>query len=244
MFDFLRPNKNTTPAYIGFNTDIHSHLLPGIDDGCSTTDESLELISRMQAMGITRFITTPHIADVSFPNTIVEISGAYEVLQQAIRENKVEVDLTYSVEYRLDEKFNDYFVENKLIPFPNNYLLIENSYYQPYWTLDDMIFRLSTAGYKPILAHPERYVYYHKDTNVYDRLYAQGCKFQVNILSLSGGYGKETKEAAYYLLNNNYIDFLATDAHHTRHIAAIEEFIQTSDYEKILSKLTLLNDTI
>lgn len=243
MFTWFK-SKNNTTKNIGYHTDIHSHLLPAIDDGSDSVEESLELIERLQAMGINRFITTPHIAESAFPNTIKEISEANALLSNGMRGANMEIDFHYSAEYRLDDNFVELFQNKQLIPFPNNYLLIENSYYQVYWGLNDLLFRLQTDGYKPILAHPERYRYYHNDTAVYEKLQNLGCKFQVNILSLAGAYGKDVKQAAYYLLNKGFIDYLATDAHHIRHIEAIEEFIGTSDYAKILSKVNLRNDLI
>lgn len=244
MFQWFRSNKNTTPFQIGFKTDIHSHLLPGIDDGSDSVSESIELISRMQEMGIERFVTTPHIAESAFPNTFKEISEAYAILKTGIDEANMDVNLRYSAEYRLDDGFIDLYGKKELIAFPGNYILIENSYYQAYWGLEDLVFRLINDGYHPILAHPERYRYYFHDTNAYERIHNLGCKFQVNILSLSGAYGKEAKQAAQYLLNYGYIDFLATDAHHMRHIEALEQFIRTSDYQKIIKKIHLLNDEI
>lgn len=243
MFHWFK-TKNTSKKNLGYHTDIHSHLLPGIDDGSDSVEESIELIQRLQEMGINRIITTPHIAESAFPNTIKEISAANELLQKGMKSAGIEIDFHYSAEYRLDDEFIQQFEEKKLIPFPENYLLIENSYYQVYWGLNDLIFRLLTDGFKPILAHPERYRYYHNDVAVYEKLQNLGCKFQVNILSLAGAYGKDVKEAANYLVNKGMVDYLASDAHHIRHINAIEEFIGTSDYAKILSKVNIQNDFI
>ncbi|MDD2798745.1 MAG: hypothetical protein PHV20_09160 [Bacteroidales bacterium] len=243
MLSWLKSKQNKSVLNIGYQTDIHSHLLPAIDDGSDNVNESLELINRLMAMGISRIVTTPHIAE-AFPNTIKEISAANDILQKGLRANDIEIDFRYSAEYRLDDNFQEHYTNGQLIPFPGNYLLIENSYYQAYWGLNELIFKLINEGFHPILAHPERYRYYHNNTEFYDKIHNLGCKFQVNILSLAGIYGKDVKQAAYHLLNSGYIDFLATDAHHIRHINAIEDFIATSDYKKILSKVNLLNDTI
>ena len=244
MLQWFQSNKSSTPPYIGYHTDIHSHLLPGIDDGSDSVEESIELITRLQGLGINRIVTTPHIAESAFPNTLKEISEANILLQEAMIKAEIEIDFRFSAEYRLDDNFNEHYQNKQLIPFPDKYLLIENSYYQAFWGLNDLIFKLIIDGYKPILAHPERYRYYHNDPETYDKIHNLGCKFQVNILSLAGIYGKDVKQAAYHLLNEGYIDFLATDAHHIRHLNAIEEFVATSEYSKILSKVNLLNDSI
>ena len=244
MLQIFKSKKSNIPANIGFKTDLHSHLLPGIDDGSNSVEESIELITRMQELGIERFITTPHIAESAFPNTIVEISEAYKLLDKALEEANMKVNLCYSAEYRLDDNYLELFQNNQLIPFPGNYILIENSYYQDYWGINDLIFRMINAGFHPILAHPERYRYYGNDTAAYEKIHNMGCKFQVNILSFAGSYGKEAKVAANYLLNYGYIDFLGTDAHHMRHVEALEEFCKTSEYQKILSKISLMNDQI
>jgi tyrosine-protein phosphatase YwqE len=244
MFQIFKSKKTTILPNIGFKTDLHSHLLPGIDDGSDSVEESIELITRLQNMGIERFITTPHIAESAFPNTIVEISESYQRLSLALKEANLDVNLRYSAEYRLDDNYIELFQNNQLIPFPGNYVLIENSYYQAFWGIDELIFKMITAGFHPILAHPERYRYYGNDTASYEKLHNLGCKFQVNILSFAGSYGKEAKVAANYLLNYGYIDFLATDAHHIRHIETLEQFCGTSEYKKILSKVALMNDHI
>lgn len=244
MFGLFKSKKKTSPLNICFNTDVHSHILPGIDDGSENIEESIELIRRLQAFGIKRIIATPHITEEVFPNNRKTIEDAYQKLLKALDEEQIDIEILYSAEYRLDSNFLEHLNRNELIPFPQNYLLIENSFLQPYWKLDDMIFQLNLAGYKPILAHPERYTYYHSDLSVFDRLQNLGCKFQVNILSLAGCYGKETRKIALHLLDKGYISFLATDVHHMRHISAIETFLKSSDFEKLSAKLNLLNDSI
>jgi Capsular polysaccharide biosynthesis protein len=244
MFGLFKSKKKSGSLHIGFKTDVHAHILPGIDDGADNLEESLELIRSLKALGIERVIATPHITEEVFPNDKKTIDEAYQQLRTALEAERIQFDVKYSAEYRLDGNFLSHWERNDLIPFPKNYLLIENSYLQPYWRLEETIFELHLAGYKPILAHPERYTYYHNDFSVFDKLHALNCKFQVNILSLAGMYGKEVKKTALHLLNKGYINFLATDVHHIRHIKAMEEFLQTSEFEKISAKLNLLNDTL
>lgn len=241
---FKRKKTEPTCINIGYKTDVHAHILPGIDDGADNLEESLELILGMKALGIERVIATPHITEEVFPNNKETIDAAYQQLQTALDAEGIDFKVEYSAEYRLDANFITHWEKNELIPFPNNYLLIENSYLQPYWKLEDTIFQLNLNGYKPILAHPERYTYYHNDYEVFDKIHNLNCKFQVNILSLAGVYGKEVKKTALHLLNKGYIDFLATDMHHMRHVKAIQEYLKTSEFDKISAKLNLLNDTL
>ncbi len=244
MFGLFKSKKKALSLNIGFSTDVHSHILPGIDDGADNIEESITLIRRLHALGIKRIIATPHITEEVFPNNRKTIENAYQQLRVSLDKENIDIDISYSAEYRLDSNFVEHLNRNEIIAFPQNYLLIENSFLQPYWKLEDMIFQLNLAGYKPILAHPERYTYYHSDFSVFDKLQNLGCKFQVNILSMAGCYGKETKKASLHLLDKGYINFLATDIHHIRHIIAIEEFLQSSEFRKVSPKLNLLNDTI
>lgn len=244
MFGIFSAKKENRSKYIGFETDVHSHLLPGIDDGSDDLVESIELIEGLKNLGIKRSIVTPHIADEVFPNNKKTISTAYDLLQNELNSKNIAFDLEYSAEYRLDDGFMALFEQGELMPFPSNYVLIENSYYQPHFKLNEIIFELNVKGFNPILAHPERYVYYHGDYSVYDQIYELNCKLQVNILSLAGVYGKEVKKAAQYLLNSGKINFLGTDTHHLRHVRAIDEFIGTSEYKRILDKVNLENDLI
>lgn len=244
MFGLFKSKKKVSPLNIGFSTDVHSHILPGIDDGSENIEESIALIRRLQSIGIKRIVATPHITEEVFPNNPETIKASYQQLRKALDEEEIDIEILYSAEYRLDSNFLEHLHRKELIPFPQNYLLIENSFLQPYWKLEDMIFQLNLAGYKPILAHPERYTYYHSDFSIYDRLQSLGCKFQVNILSVAGCYGKETRRVAMHLLDKGYINFLATDVHHLRHTSAIEAFLRGPDFEKISSKLNILNDTI
>lgn len=136
------------------------------------------------------------------------------------------------------------FESNQLIPLPDNYLLVENSFIQAFWNLDELLFQLQLKEFKPILAHPERYAYYHNQKNIYTTMHNNGCAFQVNLLSFSGYYGKSVKEAAFWLAEQGYIDFLGTDLHNMNHVQAISNFLTTKDYTKLISKINIKNDML
>ncbi len=127
---------------------------------------------------------------------------------------------------------------------PNNYLLVENSFIQEPWNLDQLLFDLKVKGYKPILAHPERYMYYYLKKDRYKTIHNTGTKLQINILSIAGHYGKDEKRIAFELIEKGLVDFIGTDLHNHRHADAIEEFLASKDYRKIKDRLPLLNNSI
>lgn len=161
-----------------------------------------------------------------------------------VSRHNIDIDIARSAEYRIDSLLRQHLDEGIITPFPGNFLLVENSFTQEPPELDKFLYSLKLSGYRPILAHPERYTYYWKyNPKRYGALYRSGTFMQVNLLSLAGFYGKEEKKAAEWLVDRGYVDFLGTDLHSHRHADAIEAYISTSRFEKIASKLTLLNDT-
>lgn len=242
MFNFFK--KKSEPIQLCFNTDIHCHILPGIDDGSPDVTTSVELIERMKSWGITRIIATPHSTQASFENTPETMGNALALLKAELDKSQIEIDITHSAEYRIDEYFTTQLSNGNIVPMPNNYILVENSFIQEPWNLDQLLFDLKVKGYKPILAHPERYMYYYAKKDRYKAIHSTGTKLQLNILSLAGHYGKEEKHIAMELLDNGLVDFIGTDLHNHRHADAIEAYLASKDYRKIKDRLPLLNDTI
>lgn len=243
MLSFLK-KRNNPPQTLCYEVDLHSHILPGIDDGSPNTEKSIGLIREMQAWGIRKIIATPHIAEETFENTPETIKNAWDALTAAMKVEGIEQEICYSAEYRIDDHFIHMFESGQLIPLPDNYLLVENSFIQAFWNLDELLFQLQLKGFKPILAHPERYIYYHKQKNIYTTMHSNGCEFQVNLLSFSGYYGKEVKEVAFWLAEQGYVDFLGTDLHHMNHVQAISKFLTTKEYLKLASKINIKNDML
>lgn len=245
MFDFLFKRKKTEKAQLPFKTDIHNHVIPGVDDGSKDLETSVHLIKKMNEMGIDKIIATPHRTDETFENSIETIEPKFILLRDALKENSVDVDLNYSFEYRMDEGFIKMKDAGLLKPLKDNYILVENSFIQPLWNLDDLIFDLKLKGYFPILAHPERYNYYHSNKSFYKHLKSLEVLFQVNVLSLSGCYGKDVQDTSMWLLKNDMVEFMATDIHHNNHIIALEQFLVSSQYKKLISLFeNLRNDDI
>lgn len=241
MFGLFNKKKSDTVS-LPYTTDIHSHIIPGIDDGSPDVEHSVALVKQMQEWGVKRIITTPHVTEETFENTPETITAAYNLLKEALGEDAPEI--IFSAEYRMDENFLKHVKNDILIPLPGNHILIENSFLQPFWDLKGLIYQLQLKGFNPILAHPERYAYYYDEKEIYTDIYNSGCMFQLNWLSLAGYYGKETRNIAYWLIEKGYVDFLGTDLHNRRHARAITEFLQTKEYRKLVEKLNLKNDTL
>ena len=199
--------------------DIHSHILPGLDDGSPDIETSLELVKALSDAGINRLICTPHIIADIYRNTPATINSALEILKKGCLKNDLHTDITAGAEYMLD----DYFMEllrtkQPLLTLRKNYVLTELSYATSPNNLEQISFEININNYQPLLAHPERYFYYHDNYNAYYRLKDLGFFLQVNLLSLTGHYGKQVTKAAQFLFKNNLVDFVGSDIHHIGHL--------------------------
>jgi len=207
--------------YLEGITDIHNHILPGIDDGAQNVTDSIELLDRFYDLGITKFIATPHIMNDYYPNTPEKIKSALSLLQSEINNNEKlkNTDIRYAAEYMMDQNFLELVENEELLTLKDNMVLVEMSYFQAPINLNQILFRLQTKGYKPVLAHPERYAFYHtKDLTKYEELKNRGCLFQLNTLSLTPHYGGNMQKIAYKLLKKGMIDFIGSDTHRIQHI--------------------------
>lgn len=220
MFSIFKKKKRPRLDLSGLVADMHSHLLPGIDDGSPDTETSLQLIAGLQELGYRKFITTPHILWDMYKNDATTIGAAYEELQQAAQlQNNAAVPVKAAAEYFLDEHFDELLEQNvPLLTIHQNWVLVEFSFVTTPLNFKDKMFSMQMRGYQPVLAHPERYLYFMSDRKWYDELKDAGCYFQLNILSLAGYYGKASRQLAHYLIGKRYINLLGTDCHHFRHL--------------------------
>ena len=223
--------------------DIHNHILPGIDDGAKTVEDSITLIKGMGEFGISRFIATPHIMHNYYPNTEETINKALSDLQDALLENQLtDIALSAAAEHMIDDNFESLLEEAKVMPLGDDYLLLEMSFLQASINLDSAIEKTTHSGYFPILAHPERYLYYRNKHEVFRTLKKKGVKLQLNLLSLGEYYGTETHKNTQELLKEKLIDFVASDLHHTGHLKELKKVQVT---EKTLDLLfPVLENTI
>ena len=209
--------------------DIHSHLLPGIDDGSKDFGMSVDLLSQLTDLRFSQFITTPHVTTGIWDNTRTGIESKLKETQENLNSGNHTFQLRAAAEYILDGPFMDLLHTKDLLTIKDNFVLVEMSYVNPPLQLFDLIFELQIAGYIPVLAHPERYGFYHNNFAEFNRLKNAGCKFQVNLLSTMGYYGPEVAECAEKLLKKGMIDFVGSDVHHQKHIDALSKRIITKD---------------
>lgn len=235
---FLR--KKTLPLNDFFPegfVDIHSHLLPGIDDGAKDMEDSISLISKLHSYGVKNIITTPHVLGDVYPNTSEIITSKLTEVQTELKNGGInDIKFRAAAEYMMDEQFVDLLKKKDLLTLKNNYILVEMSYFSPPMNLYDILFDIQLQGYKPVLAHPERYLTYHKNYKQYQKLKASGCLFQLNLLALTGYYGEPTKRATKLLLEDNFYDLVGTDAHHHRHLDNLPK-IGTKKIQKSIREL-------
>ena len=225
-------------------TDIHSHLIPGIDDGSKTMDESIEMIEEFSALGYTKLITTPHIMSHRYPNTSTILIDGLEQLKKELVARHIEMEIEVASEYYLDDTVMELIEKRDILTFGENYMLFEMSYVQPLHHLEEMIFEMKVAGYRPVLAHPERYVYMHDDFDKYRRLKEKGVLFQVNIPSLGGYYSKPIQKVAKKLAEEGMIDLVGSDCHKMAHLHALKTVRANKTYAKLFKNNTILNNTL
>ena len=224
---FLFKNKPRLKDLIPDNyVDIHSHLLPGIDDGSSNFLQTTLLLTKMQNIGFKQFITTPHVIKNVWNNSKNDIQILEKKTNESLKTVLPNIQLHAAAEYMMDTDFMELFKTEKLLTLKDNFVLVEMSYINPPIQLYQIIFDLQIAGYIPVLAHPERYSFYYNNLNEYKRLKKAGCKFQMNLLSSVGYYGPEALKTADLLLSHNMIDFVGSDTHHENHLASFDSKIK------------------
>lgn len=207
-------------------------------------ETSLRLIGQMRELGYRKIITTPHVMGELYPNSSATIlEGLQQVKAELIRTGS-DVELLASAEYHLDENFEKLLAAGDLLPMPGNHLLFELSFFGEPPGMEATIFKMRTKGYKPILAHPERYAYYIGKMNKFERLKDMGCELQVNIASLSGHYGEASRKWAASLIKAGLVDYLATDLHHQGHIHLLEKTLGQRSFQEILQKYAFKNNTL
>ena len=203
--------------------DFHSHILPGLDDGATDLENAVELASAMQEWGFERITCTPHITN-KFRNTPETIRPAFEMLQNALHERGVNVELRMSAEYRLvPETWPEVLEKNWLMPIEERFILMELPIFDP----DDIkgikpieeFKKIKAMGLTPLLPHPERYFYLSHDELL--RYIDAGVMIQSNYGSLAGVYGADVKQRVQRLIDEGLVSFLATDMHNMHYINTI-----------------------
>ncbi len=244
MFNFLRKNNKNVELF--YNTDVHCHILPGVDHGSQSVEQSLEMLEAEMELGIHRVMCTSHVTSETFENTPESLTAAFNVLQKAVKEAGMDIEIYPSAEYRIDEYWEKQWEAKTILPMPGKFILMENSFQQELLLLDELMFDLMVKGYKPILAHPERYGYYSRRRQRYEKLHNSGVKFQVNLLSLANFFGPVARENAMWLVKHGMVDMLGTDMHNLEHAHIIKEYLRSKDWKKV-SKIIepdIINDWV
>jgi tyrosine-protein phosphatase YwqE len=227
------------------NADMHSHLLPGIDDGAEDMENSLELIKGMRELGYKKLITTPHVMWDMYKNTHEIIREKLVLVQEAVKNAGIDVEILAAAEYFLDEHVEE-LLHNKepLLTIKDNMVLTEFSMAFPAMNIKDILFEMEMQGYQPIIAHPERYVYLERNKDFYRELKDVGCLFQLNILSMGGHYGRSVTDLAHYLLKSGYYNLLGTDLHHSGHLEGLQRFEMPDMIKKLLDSGQMINSQL
>lgn len=223
--------------------DIHSHLIPAIDDGAQSEEESLSLLRALQYQGYKKIVTTPHIMIDTYDNTQTSILQGLDKLRTLATKHQISLQIEAAAEYYLDEGLLPLIKKKEILLIENKYLLFETSYNHRPAQLEEIIFEILAAGYIPLLAHPERYNYI-KDTNEFHKLKEIGVLFQVNINSFNGYYGSHAEKYAHYLSSKGLIDFLGSDTHNGKHIQNLKRVIVSDSYKEIFLHNIILNSSL
>lgn len=243
--NIFKKKPNLPPVDLSvLNTDLHSHFIPGIDDGSQSMKETLDLLQEMIGFGFKKVITTPHIMSDFYKNTPEIILGGLEKVRAAIKENNLDIEIEAAAEYYLDDFFEEKIKEGKLLTFGKNYVLFELPFITEPPMLDSAIFEMQTNGYRPVLAHPERYSYWYNDFSKYQNMVDRGVLLQLNLNSLSGEYPPETKKMGERLIAENMITFLGSDCHNMNHVNMMHEAVKTQAIHDLIGSGKLLNQTL
>lgn len=243
---FAKSTKTTVAADLSvLKCDVHSHFIPGIDDGAQTMEDSMAMLRAFSEMGYKKVVTTPHVMSDAYRNTPEIILAGLAKVRVALKNENIPIEIDAAAEYYLDYEFEKLVEEKKVLTFGKNFILFELAFINPPDSLYSVIFKMITNGYKPVLAHPERYNFWHNDFKKYEELVEKGVLLQLNINSLTGHYGPAVKIIAERMIDQNMISLLGSDCHHAGHIDLIKN---VAVYEKGLHKLIdsgrLLNSSL
>lgn len=244
FFKRIFGTKKTPFNYGVFKTDIHSHLIPGIDDGSQNMEESISLLRKFKELGYKKVITTPHVMSDFYQNTPEIILSGLEKVRERLKEEKLNIEIEAAAEYYYDEFLLQKLVKKEVLTFADNHLLFEFSFTAKPTNVNELIFTLKTNDYKPVLAHFERYPYFFNEGLAKAEEYRdQGVLIQINLTSLACHYGKKVADQAQLLIDHNLVDVVGSDCHRIDHLAIMEDN-NTNEYLHKLGEMDLLNKRI
>ena len=242
LFSRAKKEEKVRADFSQLKTDMHSHLIPGIDDGSPDMKTSIELIRGMADLGFSKLITTPHVMWEMYKNTREGILEGLDRLQKEVKAQGIPIELHAAAEYFLDDHVEGLLKNGEpLLTISGNKVLVEFSLAMAPMSLKDLLFELQMQGYQPVIAHPERYIYLENNKEFYDELKNIGCLFQLNLLSLGNHYGRTVHELALYLIKKGYYDVAGTDLHHFRHLDGLHSGTLHTHFHKLLESGKLIN---
>ncbi|MGF1565796.1 MAG: tyrosine-protein phosphatase [Flavobacteriales bacterium] len=221
--------------------DMHSHLVPGIDDGSPNMEASLAMIRHFADLGYRKIITTPHVMSDYYRNTSEIITKGRDAVRSALKAANIDIAFDAAAEYYLDEHFEKLIEANDILTIGNRYVLFELPFMAAPDMLKSTLFKLQMAGYKPILAHPERYPYWHRETQKFKDLVDRDVLLQININSLTGFYGPGVQKCGEWLIDQGLVAFAASDCHHPGHLQLMQEARTLPHLHRLVESGKLLN---
>ena len=236
--------KRQKPDLSQLRVDIHSHLLPQLDDGVQSMGEALEILRNFERLGFEKVITTPHIMGNYYANTPEIIERKLDDLKTEVSKSGLSIEIEAAAEYYMDDQFIS-MLDNKdqLLTFGDNYLLVETSYMNEPMFLNEVLFKIKSLGLKPVIAHPERYLYLQEKPEKILELVDRGALMQLNVNSIIGFYSIPTKKLARWMVDHETIHFLGSDCHNLKHFNIYQKTLGQQYFKKALS-LSPLNTSL
>jgi protein-tyrosine phosphatase len=243
---FGKKEKLLEPISMGdyLKVDLHSHFIPGIDDGSPDMETTLEMLRGMEEHGYKKVITTPHVMSDYYRNSSDTIKRGCDDIREAIAKTDIKLEIDCAAEYNLDSEFHPKVKSKDLLTFGDNYVLFELPFISAPPNIKEVIFDLQIGGYKPVLAHPERYSFWHMNFEEYESLFDKGVYLQLNINSLTGHYSPQVQKIAQKLLDKKMISFLGSDCHHLGHINLMHQASKKEVVHQILNQDEFLNPSL
>lgn len=222
--------------------DMHSHLLPGIDDGSPDIETSLQLVQGLSELGFRKLITTPHIMQGMYPNTRDDILQRFETFKKNVGDAGIQIELGVAAEYFLDDDLKKLLADKEpLLSFGDGLVLVEFSMASEPIDFKELLFEMQMQNYQPVIAHPERYVYHERNKEFFELLKSAGYLFQLNIMSLAGAYGKSVHELAKYFIKHQHYELVGTDLHNVHHLEYLHSSSIAHGLKELLDSGKLLN---
>jgi protein-tyrosine phosphatase len=245
FFSFLlKSDSKAVPPPEPVLVDMHSHFLPGIDDGATNLEECLKLLKTFEDRGFKKIITTPHIIQDLYENTPETILPVLEDVKKALKESGSGLEIHAAAEYFMDENFIQLLeTDAPLLTLKDKLVLVETGFMNEPANLREIFFKMRLKGYKPVFAHPERYMFLQNRKEKLEELFDSGVYLQINTMSLGGYYGLPALKLAEWMIEQGFVHFLGSDCHRERHLEPLAKAYKSKAYKK-LREMPLLNDTL